>query len=1159
MPPRTARAKRAVQSAAARAWDRAINHLKDIGTEIQRAAEAGQCCVLSEAEVDGCLNDLSVIITHADNDNDSATPGVWAALTKSGGAACMLAIHGVSARVSCAALAPGIPDSLRLLHAKLRAKLSKELAQVFHDVEARLPKRDARSIARGLLASHLLRCYAALLVDATRPLMAQLQQHVQEPAAAAGGAGSGSHNCMTPNRRLVKALSDLLNELADVVWFLTEVDIHYDTLEPCSEAIGNRLGDELAGSGLLELASRAMLLLAACEGCGREAATLVEPFFTSINLVRHRLPDAGALLAASPSLSFLLAAHVTRLAAALNGGDTAGLPPSAAHWSAPLLMRAGGAAAAGAAPRQLDFTDAEIGAVITLAQLALSLWNASCRIATLEGPPPMLFRTLTPALLGRHAPPPPPDGPGPPRSLRAAAYDYLRTLELTTAFVDFTQALAASGEEGSEEMERMLAGPGMRQQMNKVAAVARAEAELVRRMAAPAADAPPHNAVATVDLCLRLTTAVWRVLEGGGGGGGSAAAAGRAAPPPRLLQLSSAAAASLAYDALMCAKGACNMVSALASRKELPARAVERVEACWREWLAFAGLKAGVAGVAGARALEGWDWGMVGAMLALDPARGNEVPLTEPAVSVAAVIAAGYLPTMTWMLRIVDGLDCDQARSSSLFVAAMTPTVRGTSGAWQQLLAFAPLQDVTQFVDVLADLILKAAMALPEGSFPHAAAADDDGPSAAAGARAGAGAAGGGRPCVAAGQGRPDKKVWQVAMRWLRGLDTIVSCGEVNLQQQQQQQQQPKQPAATGAGAGPQLEAATAAAGEQGGGPGSGDAAAAAAAAPAQQQAAAGAGSGLPAANTQLGAAMSYIAVRLLPVVSELLCRLISMDCVIDSQGYPLSRTMDYMLAWMNFLAAAAAEFEPAARQEVGSTTDAAPSSPAAAAGPSSSPTAPSAADPSSASAAAAESWADVLLYDIGAMRLLQAANALRRATGGRNPLEASVDQSVFLLSATMRTQLADWLRRQAAVRRRQAAAAAASVGGGRDAAGSSSGGSSSGGLQEMVREMFESQERATDPRLRFEYLALTEYWAAAAAGDETREQGQGGGGGWGGGGAPAAPRCERIDEFAEALLPSLRATTRCLISPAAARAMQPAAAAAPAPAPAPAPRLRNQ
>ncbi|GLC42219.1 hypothetical protein PLESTB_000643800 [Pleodorina starrii] len=810
MPPHAARAKRSVQSVQVRAWERSISRLKELGGKVLHTADRS----LPLTELSTCVDDLDLLIHRSDDQR----PGAWAALIKSGGAACLLALYSVTLRCSCESLTPSVSSSLRSLHASLRVRLANELGNVVEDSDGHISKRDVRSLVRGLFDTHVLRCYAALLSDALRPLTIQFREQQQE-----GEQPPQQPPRLSPHRRAAQALSELLLEARDVVSFLRDAyDACKDVEADPPGDLMDRIGPELTSSGLLEFWCRGALLLAACESHERTAAVLVESFFCVLHNLKAAFSDVAGLQRLNPSLSLLLASHMTQLLAALDGGSLYGLPPAAARWSAPLLAPllppAGGAAAAPGPqsggrrppPRQLDFDDGT-AAVLHLASLTLWAWStaltdeASGKFgSSLQAPPldgvkllaaaaaagtaaaaaaaplvpsagaagaaaagttaasttaaaaaaPLVPSAAAAAAAGTTAAaaaaPLVPSAALPPRSLRQACNAYLKRLDRSAALlgttVKFIEAKedekegtgGGAGREGravgpwAREASEMLLEFSFTQQKDPemVAGLTKVRLNCLAEMARTArlmgsVQGPPLNAVAVLDVCLRLTAVAWETLR--------LDRSHSSHPPerqqgqgPRPLRLTSAAAVRLAAQALTCAKAASNLISDLAGRMEVPARALRLMEACWREWLAWAGLKAGCRGAAAARALGESEWNQVGVLVAMEYSTCtlNEAVPSALTPAATAAIAAGYAPSFERLVRRLHG--ANRIECASLIATVLD--CKGRAVGWELLLGHAPLPDVTRLLATLCEVVRQVASDLQGSPAGTAAAASRTGP-----------------------------------------------------------------------------------------------------------------------------------------------------------------------------------------------------------------------------------------------------------------------------------------------------------------------------------------------------------------------------------------------------------------------------------------------
>ncbi|GLC42218.1 hypothetical protein PLESTB_000643700 [Pleodorina starrii] len=998
MPPHGVRPKRGSQSAAARAWDRAAQRIKELGAKFLRSADASlSFAELNTAVLNTAVDDLSVLVHRATKDSSETTPGVWAALTESDGAACLLALYGVVLRCSCSSLTPSIPSSLRPLHASLRAKFSTELTYVVDDVPAHLSKDGMRKLARGLLDTHVLRCYSALISDALRPLMTQLrelqlegEQHQQaEPQR------------LSPHRRAMQAVSELLTEARDVVSFLREA---YDTCKNLAADppgdLKDHIGSELTSSGLLEFWCRGALLLAACEGHERTAAVLVESFFCSVHALRTHLTKPGDLLLSSPSLSFLLASHMTQLVTALDGGDALGLPPAAAGWSAPLLaplLRSAAAAGGGRRqqPRQLDYSG-ETAGPLYLASMTLWAWTTTLRdeaVGSLTSPlRPDFFQRLRSmsapsdgpeagaagltaaaaraVALAVEDPQPPPAAQPRPRSLRAACERYLRSISL-----EICLACSPAGARAMLENQRSASWPALFDVMpvpalqSNIATVCEQTAREVaclRRLAA-AGGGPPLNAVGVAETCMRLAAAGRETLLGQSR---QPSPAGQAPQQQGervvLLRLSRAAALQVALEALMCAKFACELLTALAERTELPTRALRLMETCWREWLAWAGLKACATGSGLNRLMAEWDWCEVGRFLAVEHTTSVKTAIPRaPPPAVAAAISMGFHHTLNLVLRRLNVWDRPQCAN---LLSGILPSLDENINGWQLALAFGAPADVAALLDTLHLLLRNAATDLPTAPPPAAAA----GPSR--------------RAASSASPTAEDATVkLETALSLLRCCEGLLFCasgdnGTVRMCIRWLAVGPPTPPATEGAAA---AEAAAACA--------SGDAAAAEAGA-AQAGGSGAAGSdpaalagddGPGAAARQLGSVMSTVAAQLLPASVEMYRRLIPLEGWEPCDKVLMVLRAGPMLLWIPVLCVHATSPAGGAGPPAAAGAAAAPPPlpPAAAlvaaeAGAASSAGGGGAADPA-AGAVPAGSWADLLLVRIDALRLLRDVVAL--------------------------------------------------------------------------------------------------------------------------------------------------------------------------------------
>ncbi|EFJ41364.1 hypothetical protein VOLCADRAFT_98671 [Volvox carteri f. nagariensis] len=601
-------------------------------------------------------------------------------------------------------------------------KLATELAYVVDDVEGHLSKRDARSLALGLLAGHLLRCYAALLSDAIQPLATQLQglHH-----------GNAAGERLSPNRRVVQILSELLGEARDVVYFLREV---YEMSEHVESEVEDELaaflGTELPSSGLLEFWCRGVLLLARCEGYDHEAEGLLDAFFSSLHAIRYTVftpttPSTSPALSANPSLAFLLSAHITQLCAALDGDGAYGLPQTAAGWTAPLLrplLPPGGGSAAGVrsdggAPasgtviprsRQAWQSLGETSSALHMASTALWVW--SCTLQTeaegllsttqlkplLEGlanvhrvtqdflaskTGPGAAAATTPVAAAAAALTASVPRPATRCSLRRACCDYVRFMAPVLRYFDtfspnecviddlIGQLRAATQD---VEVKWLTSLKGV---MESAAIESRAEERRMQRLAA-AMVAPPLDAMAVLDICLRLAAAAWEVVV------------------PH-------------HAALLCSKSACSFLSGLAVRLELPACAGQQMAGCWRHRLSWALVRVGMFGQSLRRVLEMWEWRQLAAVVALDGSGGDaDCPPKTPSADVAAAIAASYAPALAGLLRFVCKTEDPQ---SLVFLGEVLPK-KTTRTGWHQLLAFTPLPDVITLLDFIADEVRQAAV-----------------------------------------------------------------------------------------------------------------------------------------------------------------------------------------------------------------------------------------------------------------------------------------------------------------------------------------------------------------------------------------------------------------------------------------------------------------
>ncbi|GLC71933.1 hypothetical protein PLESTF_001182600 [Pleodorina starrii] len=234
--------------------------------------------------------DLTELLSH---DDLEVTENAWDLIGKNHLAG-LVALFGIALRRSAATASASSAE--REAFWSLRATLNAHLRLLLEaHVEGEGQVDLFGSIAEALLGSHAMRCYALLLAD----LASQLGPPSLEPCSPC---------------QAITSATTVVEEVVTLLEFLT---LH----EPVVQIEGV-LELEAMNSLLLEHWARVLLLVSRCESARGEAGRLLPRLARAFRSINY----TSGMIGRNHSLSYLLTGHLVGLAAALDGGTTYNMP-----------------------------------------------------------------------------------------------------------------------------------------------------------------------------------------------------------------------------------------------------------------------------------------------------------------------------------------------------------------------------------------------------------------------------------------------------------------------------------------------------------------------------------------------------------------------------------------------------------------------------------------------------------------------------------------------------------------------------------------------------------------------------------------------------------------------------------------------------------------
>ncbi|KAG2500474.1 hypothetical protein HYH03_002040 [Edaphochlamys debaryana] len=307
MPPRQTSAaapKAALEQVAAQSKQDAIKKLRDLGTQAL-AQKDGKECAWSAAQLAGAAAAV----------NQTGQASAWDAVGEKGLAG-LAALFGLALRrsIPVPAGAIAIPEDLRAAYASLRSNLATAFGRISCGTADGQVAYRVRRLCTALLKGHVLRSYAALLASASSSLTEGPSGQRPRPSQSSVQAAAS----------LGEELQRLLSLLAMVSTPRTADDHAPDEALEVLAQLRQLCESELSRSGLLEHWARLALALAACKGCGEQAAEQASGMTLSLGPLRSAGADVD--VSASPALHLMLSSHLLALCSALDGGPSFGLP-----------------------------------------------------------------------------------------------------------------------------------------------------------------------------------------------------------------------------------------------------------------------------------------------------------------------------------------------------------------------------------------------------------------------------------------------------------------------------------------------------------------------------------------------------------------------------------------------------------------------------------------------------------------------------------------------------------------------------------------------------------------------------------------------------------------------------------------------------------------